>query len=316
MTAPLFVPARHPALAGARRRSAPINADWLAGPVATLAAHFAGIDNAAALEARAAACLGHPHWVEQLLVPMIDALRADPWYEPPFKVSRDRLRTGVVLLDCPAVTISATVTSAAELNQLPPPATVILPGRVTLTRYVRGGKARMRRWRAESADAAFSAATAEPAQEIATLVLEDGALIRQDGRTSGHLLGYAECDIVALIATIKAGANPLVREYAIADGAFVRAACADDTASRTEMLLTFLRVSARADAGSLFDSASRHPAFHLRWAAMREWLMLDAYAARSRLDEMRSHDPNIEVRKAAGTTLAALDQRLNTPCPA
>lgn len=316
MTAPPFVPARHPELAGARTRSAPVNTGWLTGPLAAVTASFAGIDDAAAAEARAALCLADPGWTEKLLTPMIDALRADPWFEPPFKVSRDRLRTGVVLLDCPAVAISATVTRAAELNRLPEPATVILPGRLTLTRYVRGGGARMRRWRAEPAGTGFSAATAAPAREIAPRILEDGALIRQDGRTGGHLLTGAERDIVALTATIKPGADPLMREYAIADGAFVRAACADEAASRIEMLLTFLRVSERGDAGALFESTSHHPAFHLRWAAMREWLMLDARAARDRLAEMHATDPNAEVRSAAGTTLAPLEQRLSQPCPA
>lgn len=311
-----FAPARHPDLAGARKRSASINADWFSGPLATTAAAFAGIDDASEIETRAAAYLADSCWLEDMLAPLIGALGADPWFEPPFKVSRDRLRTGIVLLDCPAVTISATLTLASELNRLPPPATVVLSGRMTLTRYARGGAARMQRWHAEPAGPAFSAAAASPAREAAPLVLEDGMLIRQDGRTAGHLLTGTARDIVALTATIKPGASPLMREYAVTDGTFVRAACADDAASRIEMLLTFLRVSGRSDAGTLFDNASRHPAFHLRWAAMREWLMLDAHGARSRLAAMHAQDANAEVRAAAGATLAALDRRLERPCPA
>lgn len=311
-----FAPAAHPRLAGARTRSAPVNAAWIAGPVAAAAAGFADIADAGEIEARAAAFLADPHQVEALLAPMIAALRNDSWFEPPFKVSRDRLRTGAVLLDCPAISLSATVTRAAELNRLPLPATVVLSGRVTLTRYVRGGRANMRRWRAEPAGAGFSAATAAPAREIAPRILEDGALVRHDGRTDGYLLIAADSDIVAVTATIKPGADPLVLEYAIADGAFARAACADDAASRIEMLLTVLRVSGRSDAGAQFEAASRHPAFHLRWAAMREWLMLDARTARNRLDEMRSDDPNPEIRAAAAATLAVLDRRLDEPCPA
>ena len=308
--------ARHPGVAGARERSAPVNARWLAGPAAETADRFAGVEGADAVEERAAGFLGDLRLVEALLAPLIAALHADPWFEPPFKVSRDRLRTGAVLLDCAAVTISATVTCAAELNRLPPPVTLVLPGRVTLTRYVRGGGARMRRWQAEPAGADFSAAGVAPAREIAPLVPGDGALLRQDGRVTGHLLSAAVSDIVALTATIKPGAAALMREYAVADGAFVRAACTDDAASRIEMLLTFLRVSARADAGTLFDGASRHPAFHLRWSAMREWLMLDARGARDRLGGMAATDPNAEIRAAAAATLDAVDRRLAQPCPA
>lgn len=294
----------------------PVNARWLAGPAAALAASFAGFDAAEAIEARAAAFLADAGRAETLLAPLIGALRADPWFEPPFKVSRDRLRTGAVLFDGPAVTLSATVTCAAELNRLPLPATVVLPGRVTLTRYVRGGNARMRCWRADPAGADFSAATAAPARETAPRLLGDGMLLRQDGRTAGHLLIRAESDIVALTATIKPGAAPLMREYAVEDGTLLRAACTDDAASRIEMLLTFLRVSGRTDAGPMFDSASRHPAFHLRWAAMREWLMLDGRAARERLAAMAAHDANAEIRAAAAATLPALDARLEQSCPA
>jgi hypothetical protein len=311
-----FEPACHPGLSGARTRSAPVNTGWIAGPAAAGAALFKGLDDAARIEARAAAYLADPGHVEALLAPLIEALAADPWFEPPLKVSRDPLRTGVVLFDCPAVAISATVTRAAELNRLAAPATVVLSGRVTLTRYIRGGEARMRRWRADPVDAEFNAATAAPAREIAPHILKDGMMLRQDGRTTGHLLTGATHDLVALTATIKAGAAPLTREYAIADGTLVRAVCADDAASRIEMLLTFLRVCGRSDAGALFDDGSRHPAFHLRWAAMREWLMLDARAARDRLADMRTSDANAEIRAAAAATLSALDRRLEQPCPA
>lgn len=316
MGAPPFEPKHHPDLSGARARSTPVNTGWLAGPLATAAAMFADIRNPDEIEARAGRYLADLRQVETLVSPLIRALAIDPWFEPPFKVSRDRLRTGVVLLDGPAIAFSISITSAAELNQLPPPATFVLPGRVTLTRYVRGGGALVRRWEAEPAGPDFSASAATRAREQAPILLHDGALIRQDGQTCGHIFTGAESDVVALTATIKLGACPLMREYATADGAFVRTACADDAASRIEMLLTFLRVSGRADAGAVFDGASRHPAFHLRWAAMREWLMLDANAARARLVEISSGDPNAEVRAAAAATLPKLDRRLVRQCPA
>lgn len=316
MRAPPFVPAQHLELAGARKRSAPVNSQWLTGPIATVAARFAGIGDAEEIERRAAAWLTNLHELEALLRPLIDALDADPWFEPPFKISRDRLRTGAVLLDCPAVALSVTVTCATALNRLPPPPTVVMPGRLAITRYVRGGKAQVRRWHADPAGPDFSAAHAASARELAPSILEDDALIRQDGRTCGHFFVQADSDIVALTATIKPSTAPLIREYAIADGAFVRAACADEAASRIEMLLTFLRVSGRTDTSPVFDSASRHPAFHLRWSAMREWLMLDARTARDRLAEISACDPNAEVRAAAAATLPLLDSRLEQPCHA
>ncbi|MCW4462442.1 hypothetical protein OK349_12055 [Sphingomonas sp. BT-65] len=304
------------ALAGARTRSAPVNAAWLAGPLQSIAARFTRDADATQVEAQALALLQDADWAEWLLAPLLDALRADPWFEPPFKTSRDALRTGIVLVDSPALTIAATITSADALGKLPAPATLVIPGRVTLTRYVRGGNARMRRWRAGAAGPDLSALTEPSAAEIETLILDDGDVVRQDGRRCGHLIVDADSDVVALTATIKPGASPLMREYAVADGRFVRAASADDAASRIEMLLAFLRASGRADAAEAFESASRHPAFHLRWAAMREWLMLDASAARSRLVEMGAGDPNAEIRAVARATLPALDRRLAKSCHA
>ncbi|WP_423606100.1 hypothetical protein [Sphingomonas sp. MS122] len=311
-----FEPSRHPALIGARARSAPVNAAWLGDTGRLTASRFAGLRDPELIAGQAATLLADPLWVETLLAPLIAAFRDDPWFEPPFRTSRDRLRTGIVLLDSEVVSIAATVISADALRQLPVPATVVVPGRVTLTRYVRGGEARMRRWRVEHAGPDFSAAAEPPAVESAPLLLGDGDVVRQDGRCCGHLIVDASSDIVALIATIKPGAAPLMREYAVADGSFVRAASADEAASRIEMLLAFLRVSGRVDAATAFEQASHHPAFHLRWAAMREWLMLDGRTARRRLAEMGASDLNAEVRAAARATLPALDQRLARSCPA
>ncbi|MEG3181711.1 hypothetical protein [Sphingomonas sp. LT1P40] len=311
-----FAAAAHPDLLGSRHRSAPVNAAWLSGPQREVAARFAGLNCPDAVAGMAEILLSDSEWVARLLAPLIDALHADPWFEPPFKVSRDGLRTGAVLVDCAAVSIAATVTSATALNRLPPPATVVIPGRVTITRYVRGGDAQMRRWRADPAAADFSATDTSPCREQVPVILRDGMQIRHNGQTDGHVIVGTERDIVAITATVKPGAAPLMREYAVADGRFVRAASADDAASRTEMLLTFLRVSGRTDAAGSFDAASRHPAFHLRWAAMREWLMLDARNAYPRLAAMRDGDQNAEIRSAANATLQVLDQRLAQPCPA
>ncbi len=307
-------------MAGGRDRSRPINARWLAGPARALGDRFAALDGVDAIVAQAQALLGEAGWTERLFEPLIAALADDPWFEPPFRASRDPLRTGLVLLDSDKVSIIASVTGAAALARLPLPATLIVPGRIAVTRYVRGGMARMRRWRTAALAPDFSATDAAPCVELPTTMLSDGQVMLHDGRTDGHLIVAADGDVVAITVTVKQGAAPLMREYRVADGGFVRAASADEAASRMEMLLTLLRVSGRADAGARFDAASHHPAFHLRWAAMREWLMLDARGARDRLAAMGRGDANAEVRAAAAATLGALDRRLaqeaRPACPA
>lgn len=254
-------------------------------------------------------------WAGALLAPLVDALTADPFFEPPFRFSRDAAVIGAVIFDCPAVSIIASVTNAAVLRTLPAPATIVFPGFVTVTRYERVGGAALRRWRAEPMTPDFSAATAAPCEALPALPLADGDVHRIDGRVQAQRVHRARSDLVQLVATIRAGAAPLMREHDVATGALLRVASADEGASRTEMLLAFLRQSGRADAGPRFADASRDAAFHTRWAAMREWLALDARAALPRLAEMAAQDPHAEVRAAAGRTLGTVRERI-AACPA
>lgn len=310
-----FDPGALPAIVSARTRSAAVNADWSRATRAAIGARFDGLEAPEAIVEAGRALLADSSWIGPLLGPLIDALREDPWFMPSLKVNRDALRTGVIIADCAQATVSATVTSAVALAQLELPGTMVIAGRWTVTRYVRGGRAVIHRWRAPPAGPGFSARTARPARAVASRLLKDGDILVQ-APCEGHLIVAANSDIVTLTVTAKLGAAPLMREYATRDGAFVRAACGEDRTARAEMLLSFLRASGRTDAGTQFEAESRHPAFHQRWAAMREWLMLDARSARPRLAEMAATDPNDEVRAAAAATLATLEQRQATPCPA
>ena len=295
--------ATDPAVADPRTRSASANAAFGDAVRDRIAARFDGLTEADAVLRQARGLLADSGWIAGLIAPLVDALRADPWFDPALRITRDALRTAVVLADLPGVTLTASVTSAAALARIDPPATVVLSGRRALTLYVRGGQAQVRRWRL---------ADTEPCRcvEIERQLLGDGDLIEQDGRREGRLIVAATGDVVAVTATAKSGADPLLHEFAIAGGAPVRSATADGRSSRAELLLALLRASGRSDAGDSFDAMTRDPAFHLRWAAMREWLMLDARAARPRLAEMAAADPDPGVQAAAAQTLGRLEARL------
>lgn len=258
-------------------------------------------------EQAAAMLMADAGWVSDLIAPLVAALADDTWFEPPFRVARDPLRIGAILFETPAVSIAATILSADALAALPPPRTVVLAGRVTLTRYVRAGGARLRQWAAPPAGPDFATADAPPCRALPDRRLADGDTVRLDGRTHGFLLADARCDVATLGATLRAETAPLAREYAIDDGALVRVATNDDLAARTQMLLAYLRLAGRRDA-RCYDAATRDGAFFLRWAAMREWLAVDALAALPRLRELTA-DPNAEVRAAATATLALVEQR-------
>lgn len=260
--------------------------------------------------------LSDPGWTEAMLAPLVEALAANPLFEPPLKVHRDALRTGAVLFDCPAASIAARVTNAAAMAARPP-ATIVFTGRIAVTRTVRAGGARLRRWRMEVPGPSCGAAHGPHCTPMAPIALQEGGVHRIDGKTQAQLVSDAESDVVTIVATIRAGAAPLMREYDLAGGGPVRVADADDRPSRTEMLLRFLRAAGRADAGACFAEATRAPGFHLRWAAMREWLALDAAAAAPRLAEMARGDPDPEVREAASRMLPIVERRLaEARCPA
>lgn len=280
------------------------------------AAQFRADDPYRALEAAFAygpaetathALLADSGWVGALIAPLIAALAEDPWFEPPFRVARDGLRIGAIVFENAAVSITATVLSADALAATPPPRSVVLAGRLTLTRYVRGGGARLRTWQAPAAAEDFDAAAAPRCVALPDRSLADGDVIRHDGRTHGQILADATSDVVTLGVTLRAETAPLACEYALPEGTFLRVATNDDRAARTQMLLAYLRLAGRRDA-RCYDAATRDGAFFLRWAAMREWLAVDVRAALPRLREL-AHDPNAEVRAAASVTLASVERK-------
>ncbi|MEP9358627.1 hypothetical protein [Sphingomonas sp. KR3-1] len=281
-----------------------------------LEARFADcpLDDPGTALARATDLLAASGWAAELLAPLVAALAAEPLFEPPFKASRDGARIGLVLFDSPAVSLSACHSSAAAMRGRGVPASVTFSGRLAVTRYVRAGNATLRRWRAPLAGPDFRAETAPPCAEAPPLRLADGEVHAIDGRCEAQLVTDAQGDLVTLVVTIRAGAAPLMREHATDDGRLLRVASGDDRASRAEMLLAFLRLAGRADAAPRFEEATRDPAFHLRWAAMREWLALDARAALPRLEAMAAEDAHDEVRAAAVQALALVRPRL--ACPA
>ncbi len=304
-------------LAAADRRSVAIAREWRASdPYRSLEAAFADVDadDAEGVADIAEAMLRDASWVGPLLHPLIAALVADPWFEPPLKVSRDPLRTGAILQENRAVTLSAVVLSADALAAMPAAKTMVASGRMAIVRYVRAGHARLRCWCAGPIGGDIATQAAASAREIAPLSLTDNTVVRQDGRDHAYLLERATSDVVTLTMTIRAGAAPYAREYCQEDGALLKIAALDDAPARAAILLALLRLSGRRDAAAAFDRATRDGAFYLRWQAMREWLALDATAASSRLAEMAAEDPNEEIRTAARATILLVEERRTALC--
>ncbi|WP_267387862.1 hypothetical protein [Sphingomonas sp. GC_Shp_3] len=297
------------ALDAAAARSSRFAASFADHPVTRMLEHaFAG-DDAEQLADAAELLLARGDWLAELLAPMVAELRADPLFEPPFEAQRDTVRFSTVLFERPAVTLTATIVSADALAVAPPVRSVTIAGRLSVIRFVRGGGARRQVWTADPADADFRAAGAGPCALTRDQPLADDMVVRLDGRTQGQVIAGATSDLVTVTATIRPGASPYVREYALADGALLRCAMLDEQPARTQMLLAYLRLAGRKDSGACFAAAAGDAAFFLRWPAMREWLALDAPAALPHLHAMAEADPHHEVRTAARATLAAITMR-------
>ena len=297
------------AIAAARLRSLAAGRDWADdAAVRAVTAKFADVATLAEGEAVARALVEDTGWVAALLSPWIARLRDDPLFEPPFRSQRDALRTGMVLAETPA----ASVTMAA-IDHLAPaaramPDTVVVGGRVSWTRYLRGGDARLWRWRADRIEDGWHGGTAAPVRPLAIQPLVDGAVVRLDGRTDAMLLVEPAATIVSVTITLRHGAAPFMREYDRTGGGLVRVATLDDGAARSTMLLTLLRELGQADA-EVFDALSQDPAFFVRWDAMREWLASDARAALPRLRAM-TDDPHPDVRAAARKMLPVAEAHM------
>lgn len=241
--------------------------------------------------------------LDALLAPLLKALASRPMDEIPFRSSRDSLRTVLLLHESPTATVSVTHMSAAALAGMSLPETVVATGRQSVTRIVRGF-GEMRRWRVADGIAA----------EIEAVDLSPGDLVACDGRRECQLVSALADDQVTMRVSLAASALPFVREFPAVGGAAIRRAPANDRGSRMLMLLSYLRAAGRRVDGAAFAVATEDPDFTLRWAAMREWLMLDLPGALPRLRALADGDLEAEVRTAASATLRRVMER--APCPA
>lgn len=255
--------------------------------------------------ARIEPLLRNPDWLGAAIAPMLAEMARDPMHDPPIRFQRGAECATVLLLDHPVATVTLGLRAPRDTA---PGALMVASGRLWMLRVLRGGGGWIER-RAISSAARIS----DAAGAIAAEPLRDGGLVRIDGRREATLLVPGAAPALTLTASIHADAAPLVRAWRRDDGTFERAASGDDRASRHEMLLRFLRAVDRRDAVPAFEAASRDGSYALRWAAVREWLALDAATAMPRLAAMAARDPHRAVRGAAARTLRAVAARSRDP---
>lgn len=236
----------------------------------------------------AAALVADGDWAAAVLSPLL--ARPDAAWPLAGRVAGDRA-TLMIERRADLVLAVTTLRPGGE-----PPGGVIAGGRQSFVRVL-GGRGHLDRWEAGVVGADFSAATASPLGPRRSVDVTCGSALAIDGRREGHRFVPAEGGLILLTLTLAVDAAPLLRDYALPGGQLRRVAAAEGDAALAAMLVEVL--GALGGGTVALAAASAHPAFFVRWAAMRHWLAQDARGAAPTLARMAVADPHPEVRAAA-----------------
>ncbi|HYI39119.1 MAG TPA: HEAT repeat domain-containing protein [Allosphingosinicella sp.] len=256
--------------------------------------------------------------IGEVLGALVAASRADPYFRPHFDVASSEVQSGLILFDRPALSLTLAVMSAdaiaAKRAERKGGASLTFSGRRMAFHFIQGGGATLSLWEAPRIEAGFTADASGGCRFVDRLHLEDGQKLDLDGRRFTFIVEETERDIVFVGAETPLGAGPLSVEYDWKTRRFIGASSTDEASSRTQMMLTLLRIMERRDAVPLFREMLRSEHFYARWQTMREFLALDAGAALPHLREMAAGDPHCEVRGVAAQTLDRLFAEEQLPC--
>ena len=297
--------------AASQALAAEATARWGAHPLfADLRAELdaSGRRNANCVLAAAGRFMDRTAEIEALLGDLVRRARSDPFFVPPLTPVVTEINSGYLLFADPAVTIGLGVISADALaaKRLSPSGTtaIAFTGMMTRYRFLKSGGATLSFWEANGAGADFTGDFARSCHFTGRRRIADGETILLDGRHQSLVVEHLDADMLCLQATVQVDAAPLAVDYASDTLRYIAATSTDEASSRTQMMVTLLRLMDRADALPVIAQALDSPHFYTRWHVMREMLALDAEAALPSLRHMAEDDPHPEVRFAATQALS------------
>ena len=254
-------------------------------------------------------------WVDRLLALLADAMRSDPFFEPPFRHINSDIHSGLIVFEDDLVSIAAGVSGAAQLaakkKMKRGRTSIAFSGQLTVFKFVKAGGALISLWEAPPITRGFSAAAAGRCKRKGERCIADGETLVMDGRRDSFVIEHATSNLVVLQATVKPDQAPVSVEYDSVTHDYVGCSAADDSASRIQMITTLLR---KLDCNEAFPTIAEfldHPSFFVRWHVMRELLGLDAEAALPHLKRMAAGDPHPETRRAARSVLERIERPQN-----
>jgi hypothetical protein len=265
--------------------------------------------------------LGQPEAIRQMVDEAVACGRQDPFFRPPLRLISSDIHSGVVLFHhrdliltlgtVPIDAIAATKTAFRGATS------VYFSGQWTVLHFVKAGGATLSFWETNPIGPDFVASECGPCRMVGRRRVEDGETIVFDGRSQSFVFDHAEADMVIIQGLIGPEAGPLTVGFDSRTLSFAGASSSSEESSRTQMLVSLLRLMERADAVPLFRASLASPHFYTRWHIMREFLALDAEAALPSLREMAEGDPHPEIRAVAAQTLEMLlGEEEDAPCPA
>jgi len=247
--------------------------------------------------------LEQPNAIRACVELLISFAQGDPFFRPPMLSLSGEVHTGLLLLDRPQLTMLVAVASpdalATKRTSRKGPASIAFPGTRSMYRFVKAGAATFSFWET----AGFASEGQGRCRCVEKRRIEDGEILELDGRYQSFVVDHAEGDLVYIHTSTPVDAAPLVAEYDSATLQFIGGSSADEASSRTQMMLSLLRLMDRRDSIPLFREVLGSSHFYARWHAMRELLALDRDLALPHLREMAEADPHPEVRSAAAQTL-------------
>lgn len=245
--------------------------------------------------------------LDELMLDMIRAAAADPYFRPNLNPVFSEIQAGLLLHNSPSLSLVVGVSGAdmlAAKKAGPRGATsVAFTGQLSLYRFVKAGGATFSFWEAPRITDSFVADQAGKCRLVGRRRIEDGEDLVLDGSCESFVIEHATSDIVYFQAIVRAGAAPLTVEYDSSNHGFVSASSTDEASSRLQLLVSLLRAMDREDAIPLIEETLASPHFYTRWHVMRELLAMDAAAALPALRRLAAGDPHPEVRAAAQQTL-------------
>lgn len=246
--------------------------------------------------------------IDELFADLIAAARADPYFQVPLAPVTTEINTGYLLFAHPCVTIGLGVIGvdalAAKRIGASGPSAIAFTGLVTSYRFLKSGGATVSFWEAPRIDEDFVSGAGLACRFAGRRRIEDGETLVMDGRWQSLVVEHLESDMLCLQATVQADCAPLSVDFDSRTLRYMGATSTDEASSRTQMMVTLLRLMDRADAMPIIEQALASPHFYTRWHVMREMLALDAEAALPSLRRMAASDPHPEVRFAATQALS------------